>query len=174
MQKPDLAKIETMIERGLFASRWLMAPLYVGLAFSMLALVYSFVSEIAHIFWNITSLSANEVILGVLALIDISLAANLLLMVTFAGYDNFVSKMNTEGHRDHPEWKDSIDFTTLKMKLISSIVAISGIHLLKTFMDVGKASEGEVKWMVIIHITFVGSGVMLALMDWISAKSKKV
>lgn len=167
-------RIEIFIERGLFASRWLMAPVYVGLVVALMLLLYSFTQELVHFVSHINSLSQADVVLAILSLIDLSLAGNLLLIVIFSGYENFVSKMDTEGHEDHPEWKGSVDFTTLKLKLIASIVAISGIHLLKVFMWVGKGemAEVQVRWMVIIHIVFVISGVLLALMDRIAMSSK--
>ena len=135
-------------------------------------LVISFSLELWHFVNHIFSLSQNAVILGVLSLIDLTLAGNLLLIVVFSGYENFVSKINTDDHEDQPEWKGTVDFSTLKLKLVASIVAISGIHLLKVFMDVDKVSESQIKWMVIIHVVFVVSGVLLALMDKISAGAK--
>ena len=135
-------------------------------------LVISFSLELWHFVNHIFSLSQNDVILGVLSLIDLTLAGNLLLIVVFSGYENFVSKINTDDHEDQPEWKGTVDFSTLKLKLVASIVAISGIHLLKVFMDVDKVSESQIKWMVIIHVVFVVSGVLLALMDKISAGAK--
>lgn len=164
--------IEHAIERGLFFSRWLMAPMYIGLIGGLILLLYSFVMELAHMFMALPDLSQNDVILGILSLIDLSLAGNLILIVIFSGYENFVSKINTGGHEDQFEWKGTVDFTTLKLKLIASIVAISGIHLLKVFMDVGAVSESQIKWMVIIHVVFVSSGVLLALMDRIVVSSK--
>lgn len=164
--------IEIYLERGLFASRWLMAPMYVGLAGALVMLLISFMMELFHFVLHITSLSQNDVVLGVLSLIDLSLAGNLLLIVIFSGYENFVSKMDTAEHEDHPDWKSSVDFSTLKLKLIASIVAISGIHLLKMFMAVERTSEFQLKWMVIIHVVFVCSGALLALMDRIAVGSK--
>lgn len=163
---------ELAIERTLFASRWLMAPIYLGLSAGLLLLLYQFAMELVHLFGHLTTLTQNDVILGVLSLIDLSLAGNLLLIVIFSGYENFVSKMDTAGHEDQPDWKGSVDFSALKLKLIASIVAISGIHLLKVFMDVGKLPEQHVMWMVIIHLVFVISGVLLALMDRIAASAK--
>jgi len=166
-------KSEQLIERTLFASRWLLAPIYLGLAASLLILLWSFVAEIVHLALNITTLTQSNVILGILSLIDLSLAGNLVLIVIFSGYENFVSKMDTGNHEDQPDWKGSVDFSSLKLKLIASIVAISGIHLLKVFMDIGKYDFEQVKWMVTIHVVFVFSGVLLALMDSIAAKAKK-
>lgn len=163
---------EHLIERGLFASRWLMAPIYIGLVGGLMLLVMSFFQELLHLFSQFPELNQNDIILGILSLIDLSLAGNLLLIVIFSGYENFVSKINTDDHEDQPEWKGTVDFSTLKLKLIASIVAISGIHLLKVFMDVNKYTESHIMWMVIIHIVFVVSGVLLALMDKIAAGAK--
>jgi uncharacterized protein (TIGR00645 family) len=167
-------KIEHFIERLLFSSRWLLAPIYVGLVGGIILLLISFIKEIFHLFYNLSTLSQSDAILGILSLIDLSLAGNLLLIVIFSGYENFVSKINTDDHEDHPEWKGSVDFSALKLKLIASIVAISGIHLLKVFMDIGKYPENHIMWQVIIHLVFVISGVLLALMDLIAAKGKKI
>ncbi len=163
---------EQVIERGLFASRWLMAPMYIGLVGGLLLLLFSFTQELLHLFMAIPNVTQNDVILGILSLIDLSLAGNLLLIVIFSGYENFVSKMDTNTHEDNPEWKGSIDFSALKLKLISSIVAISGIHLLKVFMDVSKYPQEKIIWMISIHLVFVVSGVLLASMDLIAAKTK--
>ncbi len=175
-------KIETTFERFLFASRWLMAPFYLGLVFALFMLLVLFVRELIHYFPAIFApygeMSANDGILVVLTLVDLSLAGNLLLIVLFSGYENFVSKLNLdETHTDRPPWMGTVDFSGLKMKLIASIVAISGIQLLKTFMNIGKIGyeldQAEAMWGVIIHLTFVTSGVLLALMDWLSAKTDK-
>lgn len=160
------------MERGLFMSRWLMAPMYVGLTFALIMLLVSFARELAHYFFILPNLSSTDAVLASLSLIDISLAGNLLLIVIFSGYENFVSKIDTIDHEDQPEWKGTVDFSTLKLKLVASIVAISGIHLLKVFMDVEKVSENQIRWMVIIHLVFVISGVLLALMDRIAVSSK--
>lgn len=164
--------IENALERALFSSRWLMAPIYVGLSLSLFLLLAGFGQEVWHLFSHFDSLNQNDIILGILSLIDLSLAGNLVLIVIFSGYENFVSKMDTGGHEDQPEWKGTVDFSALKLKLIASIVAISGIHLLKVFMDVGKYTEMQITWMLAIHVTFVVSGVLLALMDYISAGTK--
>jgi len=166
--------MEKFIERGLFASRWLLAPFYIGLVGSLLALLVSFGQEMIHLFSTITTIAAPDAIMACLALIDISLAANLVIIVVFSGYENFVSKMDVANHEDAPSWKGKVDFTGLKIKLIASIVAISGIHLLKVFMDIKKYTESEIQWMVVIHVVFVLSGVMLALMDHLVVRSKAV
>lgn len=164
--------VERSIENGLFASRWLMAPIYIGLVGGLILLLISFFQELIHMFASINTLTQSDVILGVLSLIDLSLAGNLLLIVIYSGYENFVSKMDTENHADQPEWKGTVDFASLKLKLIASIVAISGIHLLKVFMEMDKIPESQIMWMVIIHMAFVFSGVLLAFMDRIAASTK--
>ncbi len=157
--------MERVLEKTLFGSRWLMAPMYLGLVGGMLVLVYRFLTDCWAMVMAAPGLSQADVILGILALIDLTLAANLLMIVMFSGYENFVSKLDVKDHEDIPEWLGKVDFSTLKLKLVASIVAISGIHLLKVFMDINKYTEHEVKWMVIIHLVFVISGLLLALMD---------
>lgn len=164
--------MERMLERGLFASRWLMAPMYVGLVGALMLMLYGFAMELVHLVTHLPALEVNDLILGALALIDLSLAGNLILIVIFSGYENFVSKLDTDMAEHRLEWQGTVDFSGLKLKLIASIVAISGIHLLKTFMDVGKTPPDQIRWMVIIHLVFVASGVLLALMDWITVKTK--
>ncbi|MFZ5751412.1 MAG: TIGR00645 family protein [Pseudomonadota bacterium] len=164
--------MERAIERLLFASRWLMAPMYLGLVGALLILLYSFVMELVHIVATVPSMTVDNAVLGVLALIDLSLAGNLVLIVIFSGYENFVSRMNNADHEDRPDWQDEVDFSGLKLKLVASIVAISGIHLLKVFMDVAKYDETKIFWLVVIHLVFVVSGVLLAAMDWITNNAK--
>ena len=174
-------RIETAFERGLFMSRWLMAPFYLGLVVVLALLLVVFVRELALYVPQALSLSkpmdANTAILALLTLVDLSLAGNLLLIVVFSGYENFVSKLDLDGETDRPPWMGKVDFSGLKMKLIASIVAISGIQLLKTFMNIGKPGYAfdptEAMWGVIIHLTFVLSGVLLALMDWLTARTDK-
>ena len=137
-----------------------------------------FVKELAYYAAKTMTMTVDQAILAILTLIDLTLAANLLLIVLFSGYENFVSKLDLGDQRDRPSWMGKVDFSGLKMKLIASIVAISGIHLLKVFMEVGKQGGTEVPndklyWLVVIHLTFVISGVLLAAMDWIAAKTGK-
>lgn len=164
--------MEKTIERFLFASRWLMAPMYLGLVGALVILLYSFMMELVHFASAIPTMTVNDAVLGVLALVDLSLAGNLMLIVIFSGYENFVSRMDTADHEDRPDWQGEVDFSALKLKLVASIVAISGIHLLKVFMDVGKYDPGQIWWMVTIHLVFVISGVLLAAMDWIANHAK--
>jgi uncharacterized protein (TIGR00645 family) len=128
MPKPDA---EARFERVLFASRWLMAPMYFGLALSLAMLTFVFLRELVYYAPQVLTMTAEKTILVILTLIDLSLAANLLVIVLFSGYENFVSKLDIDAGDDRPDWMGKVDFSGLKMKLIASIVAISGIHLLK-------------------------------------------
>jgi uncharacterized protein (TIGR00645 family) len=140
-------------------------------------LLVIFMKELAYYAPQAFTMTADQGILAILTLIDLSLAANLLLIVLFSGYENFVSKLEIGETADRPDWMGTVDFSGLKMKLIASIVAISG--MLKVFMALGTPSGNytvtteTLKWMVIIHLTFVISGVLLALMDWLAAKTDK-
>jgi len=173
--KPKPA-LERWLETALFRSRWLMVPFYVGLVMALAGLVVVFANEAWHEFSQITTMNPEEAILMALSLIDLSLAGNLLLIVIFSGYENFVSKIDTGDDEDRPSWMGTVDFSGLKMKLIASIVAISGIALLKAFMQLSEnieISDRTLAWLVGIHLTFVVSGVMLALMDLLASKTDK-
>ncbi|TXG84421.1 MAG: TIGR00645 family protein [Sphingomonadales bacterium] len=169
-----LRAFESRFEAMLFASRWLMAPFYLGLVVALVVLMVSFLGELWHFVLAAPALKETDVILGVLTLIDLSLAGNLLLIVVFSGYENFVSKLHVGDHVDRPEWMGTVDFSGLKLKLVASIVAISGIHLLKSFMNVSQMDKGDLLWLVIVHLTFVVSGLLLAWMDHISGSTKKM
>lgn len=166
-----MKKIEILLEKTIFASRWILAPFYLGLSLSLLVLLYEFGREIINFFKIIHQTDMAGVLLFILSLIDISLAANLLIIVIFSGYENFVSKIHIKDHEDRPEWMGHVGFTDLKIKLISSIVAISGIHLLKIFMNLDKYSRDTIILYIVVHLTFVVSGVLLAMMDYIINKS---
>ncbi|MFC3068390.1 TIGR00645 family protein [Phenylobacterium soli] len=167
---------ERALELWIFRSRWLLAPFYIGLIVALGALLVVFANEAVHELSGVMSMKPEGAILMALSMIDLSLAANLLLIVIFSGYENFVSKIDTGGDEDRPDWMGAVDFSGLKLKLIASIVAISAIALLKAFM---KLTEGEgpddrtLAWLVGVHVTFVVSGVLLALMDWLSGKTEK-
>jgi uncharacterized protein (TIGR00645 family) len=164
-------RVEKALEVLIFASRWILAPFYLGLAISLLVLLVKFTGELFHIATHAFTATESDVILGVLALVDLTLTASLLIIVIFSGYENFVSKIDHSGHRDWPEWMGTIDFSGLKLKLLSSIVAISAIQLLKQFMSIQSVSEREIFWLVVIHVVFVVSSVLLALSDRIAAHS---
>ena len=165
--------IERFLERLISQSRWIMAPFYLGLIASLFVLLYAFVREFFLYVSHAASATEADVILGVLALIDLSLAANLVLIVVFSGYENFVSKIDPEGHPDWPEWMTKIDFSGLKQKLMASIVAISAIQVLKAFMNIDKDfNERTLIWLVVIHLVFVVSALLLAWTDSIGDRSK--
>jgi uncharacterized protein (TIGR00645 family) len=169
-----LQRAESMLEAVLFGSRWLMAPFYLLMVVALGMLLVKFTQECWHIVTHTLAMTESDAVLAVLSLIDIALTGNLLLMVLFAGYENFVSKMNVGDHEDRPDWMGKVDFAGLKLKLIASIVAISGINLLKHFMALDPANmdpgkEHQLFWMVVIHLVFIASGVMLAFMDRIAA-----
>jgi uncharacterized protein (TIGR00645 family) len=170
--------LESRFERVLFSSRWLMAPMYLGLTITLGMLMVVFLRDLAYYVPKVLTLSAEDAILVALTLIDLTLAANLVLIVLFSGYENFVSQFDLEAGGDRPAWMGKVDFSGLKMKLIASIVAISAIHLLKRFMEIGESAtitperETELYWLTVIHISFVASGVLLAAMDWLAARAK--
>ncbi len=164
--------MESGFEHFLFASRWILAPVYLGLVVAMLILLVKFGKEVWHLAIHLTTLSESAVIIGVLSLVDVALIMNLLIIIIFSGYENFVSKMeDLHSHHDRPEWMGHIGFTDLKIKVIGSIVAISGIELLKAFMNVENLSDRHLAWMVGIHLTFVLSGLLYAAMDRLQGKS---
>ncbi len=167
-----MRRLEHSLEMLMFHSRWLMAPFYLGLVVSLALLLVKFMQELLHVAPTILKASESDVILIVLTLIDMSLAGNLLLIVIFSGYENFVSKIDVHEHPDRPHWMGKVDFSNLKIKLIASIVAISGIHLLKAFMSVATIDKDHLMWLTIVHLAFVVSGVLLALMDWIVSRSE--
>ncbi len=172
-----MSRISHAVEAILFRSRFLLAPLYLGLVGALGLLAYRFVIESRHLAEKTATMNASEFTLALLALLDLTLLANLILMVIFAGYENFVSRIDiaTES-KDRPHWMGTIDFSGLKIKLIGSLVAISVIDLLKDFIELaGEAEVGEgTIWRIAIHLTFVISGVLFALMDWIADKREFV
>ena len=172
-------KLEKWIETSLFNSRWLLAPLYIGLVGALFLLLIKFVQKFVKIVSMVLISDSTGLLLDLLGLIDIVLIANLLLIIIFSGYENFVSKIDAiEGHIDRPDWMGKIDYTALKLKVIGSIVAISSIELLKAFISLAeinttlankinadKINIDHVKWLVIVHLTFVISGVLFAVME---------
>lgn len=169
--------LERILETILFQARWLVAPFYLGLVLSLVLLLATFANEIYEFTLHL-SLEPEVVILTVLSLIDLSLAGNLVIIVIFSGYENFVSKIDTRNSEDRPSWMGKLDFSGLKMKLIGSIVAISVISLLRAFMKLSRAG-GEMDnttlaWLVGLHLTFLASGVLFAFMDWIATKSEQI
>ncbi|WP_083966595.1 TIGR00645 family protein [Demequina globuliformis] len=169
-----MSRFEDGLERSIFASRWLLAPMYVGLLAGLVLVTLKFFAALWKMMSSFTfAKSAEEVTVEILTLIDIALLGNLILIVIFAGYENFVSKIKVaEDSEDRPSWMGTVDFSGLKMKLIGSLVAISVILLLKDFVDAGsKPLDYEaVAWRIGLHFTFVLSGVLFAVMDYWGAK----
>ncbi len=167
-----LKNIEKKIETSMFASRWFMAPVYIVLSISLAIIMLKVIQEFVHNIPIFVSMDMRNLLLFVLHIIDMALIGNLVLMILFSGYENFVSKMESaKDNADKPSWMGKIDFSGLKLKLIASIVAISGINLLESFMDLGTQSDRDLRWQIIIHLVFLVSGVLLALMDYISGKT---
>ena len=165
--------VERRLETLIFTSRWLMAPFYIGLIAALAVLLVKFTQELLHLFATVLDLKQAELIPGLLALIDLSLAGNLILIVVFSGYENFVSKLDIGEHEDRPTWMGKVDFGGMKLKLIASIVAISAIDLLKTFMKIEHVSDREVMWQLLVHLAFIASGIGMALMDWIVERAAR-
>lgn len=165
---------ERKFESALFGSRWLLAPFYVGLVAAVLLLFAVFVRAFIGAFAAVWDMSVEAAILAVLTLLDLALAANLLVVVILAGYESFVSKIDTEGHEDRPGWMGTTSFAGLKLKLFGSIVAISGIQLLKSFMGIGHhgLTGEQLGWMTAIHLTFVVTALLSAATDYLSSRSK--
>lgn len=166
-KQPD-SPFEKAIEFVLFNSRWLLAPFYIALVVALGLLMFKMLRETAEYVLHAWTATESDVILGVLSLVDLTLTGSLVIIVIFSGYENFVSKIDAADHRDWPDWMAKIDFTGLKLKLLSSIVAISAIKLLTAFMNVGKYSDRELIWLTIVHVVFVTSGVLMAWTDRIS------
>lgn len=176
MRGKDARDLERGFERLLFGARWLLAPLYAGMVLAVVAILVAFARELIAELGHLWTFTGEQAILLSLSLIDLSLAGNLLLVVIFAGYESFVSQLHVGGHEDRPVWLGTIDFADLKLKVIASIVAISAIALLRSFLLLGDPTravdEARMLWMIVIQLTFVVSGVLLALMDWLSSRNR--
>ena len=160
------------IERIIFGSRWLLVPLYVALALSLVELLVQGAVKLYSAIINFWTLGEEGVLLSVLAVVDLTLTASLVVIVIISGYTNFVAPVVTRRNDGRPHWVAEIDFSELKLKLMASIVAISAIKLLEGFMDVSHSSDRELYWLVGIHLTFVVSTALLAFADWISQRSR--
>lgn len=163
--------VERFVERFIFSSRWLLAPFYMGLVVALVVLLFKSLQELVHFVSHAYTATEAETILGVLTLVDLAFTGSLIVIVVFSGYENFVSEIETDGTEKWPEWMSKIDFTGLKLKLMSSIVAISAIQLLKVFMNLPKTSDREIAWAVGLHVVFVVSGLMFALTDRIGEQA---
>ncbi len=167
--------VERGIEKIIFGGRWLLAPLYIGLLLSLIPLLYRFFRDFISMVQLTAESDMHHITLAILELLDTVLLGNLIIIIIFAGYENFVSKINVaEKSEDRPHWMGRVDYSGLKIKLIGSLVAISVIELLKDFMQEGAFDSKREMWRIAIHLTFVISGVLFALMDWIADKREQV
>ncbi len=163
-------KVELAMERILYASRWVLAPVYLGMSLALCAIAIKFFQELYHFLPNILLVSESELVLKLLTLIDLTLVSSLTIIVMFSGYENFVSQMDIEEDTEKLDWLGSHDYGSLKMKVASSIVAISSIHLLKVFMNVQETANDKIMWYVLIHLTMVFSALLMGFLDNISRK----
>ena len=164
---------EGLLERAMFSSRWVLAPVYVALCLTLLVITYKVIALFIYEITHLNELTLNELLVFVLHIVDLALVGNLVLMVIFAGYENFVSKIDIANQsEDKPEWMGKLDFSGLKLKLIASIVAISSIGLLEAFIDVDSKTSEEIYLMIFIHAVFILSGLVIAIMDYISGITK--
>ena len=165
--------LEKSLERLLFACRWLLAPLYLGLSLALIVLAIKFFQEAFHVIMQVMTLPEADLVLSVLAMIDLVLVGSLIVMVMFSGYENFVSKIDIETGSDSPAWLSKLDAGTLKLKVAASIVAISSIHLLRIFVNAQQVENDKIMWYVILHLTFVVSALLLGVLDRIAFASHR-
>lgn len=163
--------MEKLLERGMYAARWILAPIYLGLSLALVALGIKFFQELYHILPNILAIKESDLILVVLSLIDIALVGGLMVMVMFSGYENFVSRLDIDGDSEKLSWLGKVDSGSLKNKVAASIVAISSIHLLKIFVNADNVANDKLLWYVIIHLTFVASAFAMGVLDKMTRNS---
>jgi len=157
--------MEKLIETLMYRSRWLLAPIYLGLSLALIALAIKFFQELIHLLFDITILAEADMILIVLSLVDIAMVGGLLVMVMMSGYENFVSELNIGEDEEKLSWLGKMDASSLKAKIAASIVAISSIHLLKAFMNAENIDNDKLMWFVLIHLTFVVSAFAMGILD---------
>ena len=158
-------KIRYSLERLMYASRWLLAPIYIGLSFALLALFIKFFQELYHFMPFILQLEESNLLLKVLSLIDLTLVGSLIIIVMFSGYENFVSRMDLGEATEKLDWLGTHDYGSLKMKIATSLVAISSIHLLEVFMNIDTTNNGKVMWYALVHLTFVISALLMGYLE---------
>jgi len=168
-----MRRIERYFEKTLFASRWLLAPVYFGLSLAVLALGIKFFQELWHVATHLFDIAEADLVLTVLALIDLTLVASLILMVMFSGYQNFVSQIQTDEGTEKLDSLGKLDASTVKLKVATSIVAISSIHLLRVFVKIEGLPNDKIFWYVVVHMTFVISALLLAILDRLAFASHR-
>ncbi|KAF3977800.1 MAG: TIGR00645 family protein [Methylococcales symbiont of Iophon sp. n. MRB-2018] len=169
----QIGKTERFLEKTMYASRWLLAPVYLAMSLALFALSIKFFQELYHFLPQILELNESELVLKILTLIDLTLVGSLTIIVMFSGYENFVSQLDIGDDTEKLSWLGSHDYGSLKMKVASSIVAISSIHLLKIFMNVEETENDKLMWYVLIHLTLVLSALLMGYLDKISRHSKE-
>lgn len=157
--------IERLFEQLMYRSRWILAPIYLGLSIAVLALGIKFFQELVHLILHVFTLTEADIVLVVLSLIDIAMVGGLLIMVMMSGYENFVSQLDIGEDEEKLSWLGKMDSSSLKAKIAASIVAISSIHLLKIFMAADKVDNEKLLWYVIMHLTFVASAFAMGFLD---------
>lgn len=172
--KRDTQPLHGVLGNLIFLSRWLQAPLYLGLIIAQAVYVFHFLVELWHLVQKTTQITETEIMLTVLGLIDVVMIANLLIMVIVGGYETFVSRLHLEKHPDQPEWLSHVNAGILKVKLATALIGISSIHLLKTFIEADRISEKVLLWQVAIHMTFVISALLLAYIDRLTSTATQV
>jgi len=161
----------SIMAQMIFWSRWLQAPLYLGLIVAQGVYVFLFIKELIHLIAEANSFSESEIMLLVLGLIDVVMIANLLIMVIIGGYETFVSRLNLAEHPDLLQWLAHVNATTMKIKLSMALIGISSIHLLKSFINAEHMTDNTIQWQVVIHLTFIISAIAMAVTDYIMNKS---
>ena len=160
-------KVTNSVASLIFLSRWLQAPMYLGLIVALGVYAYKFFVMLAKLIINVGSAEETDILLQVLSLIDVVMIANLLVMVIIGGYEIFVSRLHIDEHPDQPEWLSHVDAGVLKIKLGMALVSISSIHLLRSFINTGNMTEHTLKWEVIIHCVLLVSVIFIAVTDWL-------
>lgn len=172
MDEPLIRKIEVGAENAFFFARWFIAPMYFALALSLIVMTIKFGQTLWHLFNHCLASQLDDVVVNILQLLDITMVSNLILVVMFAGYENFVSKLDVEDHPDRPRWMAHVTFGGLKIMLLASIVAMSAIHLLTDFFKIGDLTNRQIAWSIALHVVFVLTAVLMAYMDRILEHSK--
>jgi len=164
--------MERLLENTMYSARWILAPIYFGLSFALLALAVKFFQELLHLAPHLLEIAEADLILVVLSLVDMALVGGLLVMVMIYGFENFISQLDIEEGREKLNWLGKMDSGSLKMKVAASIVAISSIHLLKVFMNAQNIPNDKLMWYVIIHMTFVVSAFAMGILDKLAKTGK--
>ena len=162
-----MQELESKLEKALFATRWLLVPIYFGLSLALVALGIKFFQEVFHVLPHILDIGEVDLVLTILSMIDLVLIAGLLVMVMFSSYENFVSQLDID-HDEKLAWLGKLDTGSLKLKVAAAIVAISSIHMLKAFMNIVQIDGEKLMWYVIMHMTFVISALLLGVLDRIT------